>query len=74
MSKKQVRISDPQEIKKRMNEFLNREISLVMKDKTVVYGTLREAAGDTITVSNMRRRKMTFSCGQISELYTDLDS
>lgn len=57
-----------------MNEFLNREISLVMKDKTVVYGTLREAEGDTITISNMRRRKMTLSSGQISELYTDLDA
>lgn len=74
MSKKQIRISDPHEIKKRMNEFLNRDVSLVMKDNTVIYGILREAGGNTVTVSNMRRRKMTFFSDQISELYSDLDA
>ena len=73
MSKKQVRVSDPREIKKRMNEFLNREVSLVMKNNTVIYGTLQQSDDDTVTILNMRQRKMTFPAADISALYTDLD-
>ena len=74
VSKKQVRISEPQEIKNRMPEFLNKNVNLVLKGKTVIYGTLREVSNGTVILSNMRGRKMTFQMDDISEIYTDLDS
>lgn len=74
MSKKQIRISEPQEIKNRMPEFLNKNVSLVLKDNTVIFGTLREAKNGKVALSNMRGRKMTFLMDDISEIYTDLDS
>lgn len=74
VSKKQIRISEPQEIKNRMPEFLNKNVSLVLKDNTVIFGTLREAKNGKVALSNMRGRKMTFLMDDISEIYTDLDS
>lgn len=57
-----------------MNEFLNCEINLVLKDNTVIYGTLQKAGNGTVTIINMRRRRITLTTDSISEFYTDLDA
>lgn len=57
-----------------MPGFLNRNINLVLKGNTVIYGTLQEAGDEKVILSNMRGRKMTFPIDDISEIYTDLDS
>lgn len=67
-------MSDSMEIGKRLNEFLNCEINLVLKDNTVIYGTLQKAGNGTVTIINMRRRRITLTTDSISELYTDLDA
>lgn len=74
VSKKQIRISGTLEIKKRLPEFLNKNISVVLKGNTVIYGTLREAGDEKVMLANMRGRKMIIPAGDISEIYTDLDS
>ena len=57
-----------------MPEFMNRNVNLVLKGNTVIYGILREADNVKVVLSNMRGRKMTFPLGDISEIYTDLDT
>jgi hypothetical protein len=74
VSKKQVRISNPEEIRRRLPEFLQRKISLVLSDSTVIFGTLLNVKKDSVAIANMRLREITLPIARISELFMDLDA
>lgn len=73
MSKKQIRISGADEVKKRLPTLTNESVNLVLRNNTVVFGILEEVRDDHVVVSNMRKKKMRVAFDTIVEAYTDVD-
>lgn len=73
MSKKQIRISGTDEVKKRLPTLTNRSVSLVLRDNTVVFGVLQEVRDNQAIVSNMRKKKMKVAVDTIVDAFTDTD-
>lgn len=73
MSKKQIRISGADEVKKRLSDLTTRSVNLVLRDNTVVFGILDEVRDDHVVVSNMRKKKMRVAVDTIVEAFTDID-
>ena len=71
---KQLRISAPDIIRKRLPEFLRKQVSLVLKDGTSVFGTLAKVDAQTIELQNMRLKKMTIVLDNVSEFFADLEN
>ena len=74
MSTKQLRISDPEQIRSRLKNFLGKKINIVMHDSTVLFGILKEVNATEITLVNMRLRKGVCSISDIAEIYLDTPS
>lgn len=70
-STKQLRLSDPVQIKSRMKEFLGKNINIVLADNRVIIGELHEVNALGISIINMRLKKMELSFQQLSEVYFD---
>ena len=68
---KQLRLSDPTEIRKRVGEFLHKKINIVLQDKTVMFGELKEVNEGGILLKNMRLKTIAYPFNQIAEIYLD---
>jgi len=68
---KQIRLSDPNQIKIRIKEFLGKKINIVLYDGNVFPGELSKLSENEITITNMRLKKMSVELNKISELYFD---
>jgi len=55
-----------------MNDFIGKKITIVLQDSMVMLGTLTDVTGHTITVLNMRNKKVTLTTTTINELFIDL--
>jgi hypothetical protein len=73
LSKKQIRISDPALIQKRIGEFVKKSITVVFNDSRTVFGLLMAVDGNTISLQNRRLKKITFPLADISEIFTDIE-
>ena len=71
MKTKQLRISDPQQIKSKAPTFLGKKINIVLVDNTAVFGTLSETNANEIVLINMRMKKVTYPFSSITEIYID---
>jgi hypothetical protein len=71
MRTKQLRLSDPVQIRQRINEFLGKKINIVLIDRTVMFGELKKINGDHIVLRNMRLENVTYPFQSIVELYLD---
>jgi hypothetical protein len=71
MGTKQLRISDPEQIKIKAGTFLGKKINIVLLDNTVVFGKLKEVSSDDILLLNMRMKKVKYPFSSIAELYVD---
>lgn len=71
---KQLRISDPEQIKSKAPSFLGKKINIVLIDSTVVFGELTEVGAKEILLVNMRMKKVKYPFSSITELYVDSKS
>ena len=71
MGTRQLRISDPEQIKIKAGTFLGKKINIVLLDNTVVFGKLKEVSSDDILLLNMRMKKVKYPFSSIAELYID---
>jgi hypothetical protein len=71
MGTKQLRISDPEQIKIKAGTFLGKKINIVLMDNTVVFGKLKKVSSDDILLLNMRMKNVKYPFSSISELYID---
>jgi len=71
VSNRQLRLSDPDQIKTRIKSFLDKNISIVRQDNMVFYGLLKNVTDLEITLTTMRLKSITISLDHISELYID---
>lgn len=74
MSRKQLRISDPTQLKQRSGEFINKKINIVLKDNTVLFGEVKKVDEDQVYMMNMRLKTIRLPLSTILEFYVDLTS
>ena len=74
MSTRQLRISDPQQIKIKASSFLGKKINIVLLDNTAVFGKLTDVSTNDIHLVNMRMKKVKYPFSSIAELYIDSKS
>lgn len=71
MSTRQLRLNNQDEIRKRLKDFTDKKINIVMNDNTVVLGIVHSIDQSTLEVFNMRRRKIKIPIEKITEVYID---
>jgi len=71
VSTKQLRISDPEQIRSKASSFLGKKINIVLTDNTAVFGKLTEVSGNEILLVNMIMKKVKYPFSSISEFYVD---
>jgi hypothetical protein len=72
VSKKQVRLSDINQIKTRSKEFIDRTITVVLNDNTTLFGQLKKLDGNDLVIVNMRQKKIKLPLEKVIELFTDI--
>jgi hypothetical protein len=71
MSTRQLRISDPHQIKQQVSRFIGKKINIVLNDGSAMFGTLRASNDREIELENMARRKVRYPFSTITEIYID---
>lgn len=71
MGTRQLRLSDPTQIRSRISNFLGKKINIVMMDNTVMFGVLKEVKSSEIILLNMRLKKISYPFAEIAEVYLD---
>jgi hypothetical protein len=71
MRTRQLRLSSPQEIRKRLKDFTGKKINIVLCDRTVLFGELKSIGNTELTFVNMRLDASTLLLKDISEVYLD---
>jgi hypothetical protein len=74
VSKKQIRLSDIDQIKSRSTEFINKNVTVVLNDSTTLFGQLKKSDSNDLTIVNMRQKKIKLPLEKIIELFTDVDA
>jgi hypothetical protein len=74
VSKKQIRLSDIDQIKSRSIEFINKNVTVVLNDSTTLFGQLKKSDSNDLTIVNMRQKKIKLPLEKIIELFTDVDA
>jgi hypothetical protein len=69
---RQIRLSDPSEIRSKITGFIGKKISTVLNDRTVIIAQLDAVNANGIDLINMRLKKMRYSFDQIAEIYCDM--
>jgi hypothetical protein len=67
----QLRLTDQDQIRKRITEFVGKKINIVLKDNRVIMGEVTEVADGGCTIRNMRMKKSHFPFHEITEIYFD---
>ena len=71
MGTRQLRISDPDQIRKRVQEFIGKSINIVLTNGMIMSGKLTAVRDAEIILQNMRLQKRPYALESISELYFD---
>ena len=74
MSKKQIRLSDHDQIKIRTKEFIDRNVTVILNDNTTLFGQLKKLDGNNLIILNTRLKKTKLPLEKIAELFTDIDA
>lgn len=73
MTTRQVRLSTPEQIRKKLIDFTGKKINIVMCDRTVFFGELKHLEQDKLTFVNMRQQPLTVPLSDVSEIYLDFN-
>jgi ribosome maturation factor RimP len=71
MKTRQIRLSTIEQWQTRLKEFKGKKINIVLNDRTVLFGELKDVDNTQLTFVNMRRQPFTLSFKEISEVYLD---
>jgi hypothetical protein len=71
MSTRQLRLTSVDSIRKNLNRLSGKNITLVLTDKTVMFGKVLDAQSDGLVIVNGRLKKATYTLTDISEIYFD---
>lgn len=68
---RQIRLSTVEQIQKRLKEFTGRKINIVLRNRKVLFGIVKNLENDQLTFLNMRQEPVVLSLNDISEVYLD---
>lgn len=68
---RQLRLSTLEQIKKRLKDLIGKKINIVMRDRTVFFGELKNFDIIKLTLVNMRQQPVTVLLKEIDEVYLD---
>jgi len=71
MRTKQLRLINSDQIRRRMNEFIGKKINIVLNDRTVMFGELKNVNDTSIVLKNMRLENITYPIQSIVEIFLD---
>lgn len=71
MRTRQLRLNDSVQIRLRITEFLGKKISIVLNDRSVMFGELVKVNDTGIILRNMRLENMSYAFQNIGEVYFD---
>lgn len=71
MSTRQMRLSTPDQIQNKLKEFTGKKINIVLFNRKVLFGELREIGQTTLTFVNMRQEPVSLPLKEVSEVYLD---
>jgi hypothetical protein len=71
MATRQLRISDPVQIKQQIGRFAGKKINVVLSDGTAMFGVLKRSNDHEIELMNMAQRTMRYPLSSITEFYFD---
>jgi hypothetical protein len=72
MKTRQLRLNSEDQIKRRVQDFFGKEISVVLRDKTVLLGRVTRIESSFIELTNLRHRLTSIPFTNISEMYFDI--
>ena len=71
MRTKQLRLTNSDQIRRRMNEFIGKKINIVLNDRTVMFGELKTVNDTSIVLRNMRLENIAYPIQSIVEIFLD---
>lgn len=71
MVTRQIRLSTLKQIRQKLNDFKGKKINIVLSNRRVLFGELRNVSEDHLTFVNMRLEPFTLPLNEISEVYFD---
>ena len=71
MATRQLRISDPQQIKRQIGQYVGKRINIVLRDGTALLGVLKTTNDQGIEIQNMALRSQRHAFSTITEVYID---
>ena len=71
MRTKQLRLINSDQIRSRMNEFIGKKINIVLNNRTVMFGELKNVSDTSIVLRNMRLENITYPIQSIVEIFLD---
>jgi len=71
MRTKQLRLTNSDQIRRRMNEFIGKKINIVLNDRTVMFGELKNVNDTSIVLRNMRLENIAYPIQSIVEIFLD---
>ncbi|SKC43099.1 hypothetical protein [Ohtaekwangia koreensis] len=74
MGTRQLRLNDSVQIRKRIQEFVGKTISIVLTDNTAMFGVLEKADESKIVLKNMRMKNVSYTFDKIAEVYFDTNA
>jgi len=71
MSTRQLRISDPDQIRQKIAQCVGRKLNIVFQDGTATVGVIKSVDGGLIDIMNMAQRRQRFPLSSVTEIYLD---
>jgi len=72
MSVRQIRLSNFEQIQKRLKEYTGKKINIVLCNRTVHFGELKTLDITHLTFINMRQEKVVLALRDVNEVYVDI--
>lgn len=71
MVTRQLRLNTSEQMRNRLKEFTGREISIVLSNRTVLFGELKTISESELTFVNLRLHPVSLRLEAIAEVYVD---
>ncbi len=68
---RQLRLNDPNAIRKKVSDLVGKQVTIVMTDNRVSLGTVEGVSGEQVALKNLRLKQNVIALTHIAELYYD---
>ena len=69
---RQIRLSSPEQIQKRLQDFTGKQVNIVLRNRTVLFGEIKHSDDTQVTFTNLRDERFSLPLTEISEVYLDI--